>query len=120
MPSPLDVPSIVGINDRENSETRVAGDDEPFSALAFKIMADPFVGKLDQSALDRIRAAGEPLTLEELLPPPMPDEDNAAIPLMLAVERLVTPSARDPLLHLLRDPFTVTDDAAAEVEAWIA
>ncbi|MDD5016689.1 MAG: elongation factor G [Eubacteriales bacterium] len=46
MPSPLDVPPIVGINPSDNEETRKADDNEPFSALAFKIMADPFVGKL--------------------------------------------------------------------------
>jgi elongation factor G len=46
MPSPLDVPSIVGVNSNGNNEARKADDDEPFSALAFKIMADPFVGKL--------------------------------------------------------------------------
>lgn len=46
MPSPLDVPAIVGTNDSGEEETRKAADDEPFSALAFKIMADPFVGKL--------------------------------------------------------------------------
>lgn len=46
MPSPLDVPAIVGTSDSGEEQTRKAGDDEPFSALAFKIMADPFVGKL--------------------------------------------------------------------------
>ena len=46
MPSPLDVPSIVGLNADEEEEKRNADDNEPFSALAFKIMADPFVGKL--------------------------------------------------------------------------
>ena len=46
LPSPVDVPSIVGKNDDEEEETRKADDAEPFSALAFKIMADPFVGKL--------------------------------------------------------------------------
>ena len=47
MPSPLDVPPISGINpDTEKEEVRHANDDEPFSALAFKIMTDPFVGKL--------------------------------------------------------------------------
>ena len=47
LPSPLDVPSVEGI-DPANGETRVrkASDDEPFSALAFKIMTDPFVGRL--------------------------------------------------------------------------
>ena len=47
MPSPLDVPSIKGINpDDEGEIERHASDEEPFSALAFKIVADPFVGKL--------------------------------------------------------------------------
>ena len=47
MPSPLDVPAITGINpDTEEEDSRKASDDEPFSALAFKIMTDPFVGKL--------------------------------------------------------------------------
>ena len=47
MPSPLDVPPIEGINPKtDNKELRVADDDAPFSALAFKIMADPYVGKL--------------------------------------------------------------------------
>lgn len=47
MPSPLDVPAITGIipGEEEPSE-RKASDDEPFSALAFKIVTDPFVGKL--------------------------------------------------------------------------
>ena len=47
MPSPLDVPSIKGINPETGEEVeRHAGDDQPFSALAFKIATDPFVGKL--------------------------------------------------------------------------
>ena len=47
MPSPLDVPPITGINpNTEKEEVRHASDEEPFSALAFKIMTDPFVGKL--------------------------------------------------------------------------
>ena len=47
MPSPLDVPAIMGINpNTEKEEERHPSDDEPFSALAFKIMTDPFVGKL--------------------------------------------------------------------------
>ncbi len=46
MPSPLDVPPIKGINPNGAEEHRTASDSEPFSALAFKIMADPFVGKL--------------------------------------------------------------------------
>ncbi|HIW56746.1 MAG TPA: elongation factor G [Firmicutes bacterium] len=47
MPSPLDVPPIKGIIPRTDEEdVRHASDDEPFAALAFKIMTDPFVGKL--------------------------------------------------------------------------
>ena len=47
MPSPLDVPSIKGVDPETGEEVeRHAGDDQPFSALAFKIATDPFVGKL--------------------------------------------------------------------------
>jgi len=47
MPSPLDVPAIKGVNpDTEEEEERPSSDEEPFSALAFKIATDPFVGKL--------------------------------------------------------------------------
>ena len=47
MPSPLDIPPIGGVNpETEQEEVRHASDDEPFAALAFKIMTDPFVGKL--------------------------------------------------------------------------
>ena len=46
MPSPLDIPAIRGTNMEGEEEDRHASDDEPFSALAFKIMTDPFVGKL--------------------------------------------------------------------------
>lgn len=47
MPSPLDVPPIKGVHpDTGAEDQRTASDSEPFSALAFKIMADPFVGKL--------------------------------------------------------------------------
>ncbi len=46
MPSPLDVPSIEGIGDRDREETRPADDDAPFAALVYKIMTDPFVGQL--------------------------------------------------------------------------
>ena len=47
MPSPLDVPAITGINpNTEEEEERPSDDAAPFSALAFKIMTDPFVGKL--------------------------------------------------------------------------
>ncbi|MGM7683962.1 elongation factor G [Cytobacillus sp. Hm23] len=47
LPSPLDVPAIKGTLPDTNEEvTRPSSDDEPFSALAFKVMTDPFVGKL--------------------------------------------------------------------------
>ncbi len=47
MPSPVDIPAIKGINpNNEQEEERAASDSQPFSSLAFKIMADPFVGKL--------------------------------------------------------------------------
>ena len=47
MPSPLDIPAIKGVNpDTGDEDERPASDDAPFSALAFKIMTDPFVGKL--------------------------------------------------------------------------
>ena len=47
MPSPLDIPAIKGVNpETGEEEERHAGDDQPFSALAFKIATDPFVGKL--------------------------------------------------------------------------
>lgn len=47
LPSPVDVPAIQGINPKTGEEDeRVSSDDEPFAALAFKIMADPYVGKL--------------------------------------------------------------------------
>ena len=46
MPSPLDVPAIKGVDLEGNETERRSSDEEPFSALAFKIMADPFVGKL--------------------------------------------------------------------------
>lgn len=47
MPSPLDVPAITGINpDTDGEDKREASDEEPFSALAFKIITDPFVGQL--------------------------------------------------------------------------
>ncbi len=47
MPSPLDIPAIKGVDPDTGEETeRKADDNEPFSALAFKIMTDPFVGKL--------------------------------------------------------------------------
>ena len=53
LPSPLEVPAVEGVepakgsdNGDEQTATRKASDDEPFAALAFKIMADPYVGKL--------------------------------------------------------------------------
>ena len=47
MPSPLDIPAIKGVNpDTDEEDERPADDNAPFSALAFKIMTDPFVGKL--------------------------------------------------------------------------
>ena len=47
LPSPLDVPPVTGVKPRsEQPETREAALDAPFSALAFKVMSDPFVGKL--------------------------------------------------------------------------
>lgn len=47
MPAPTDVPAIKGVNpDTGEEEDRISSDDEPFAALAFKIMTDPYVGKL--------------------------------------------------------------------------
>ena len=46
MPSPLDIPAIKGVDLEGNDTERHSSDEEPFSALAFKIMTDPFVGKL--------------------------------------------------------------------------
>ncbi len=46
MPSPLDIPPIQGVDEDGNDVVRHSSDEEPFSALAFKIMTDPFVGKL--------------------------------------------------------------------------
>ena len=47
MPAPTDIPHIKGVNpDTEEEEERPSSDDEPFAALAFKIMTDPYVGKL--------------------------------------------------------------------------
>ena len=46
LPSPVDVPPVVGESDNGKPDSRKPGDDEPFSALAFKIMTDPFVGQL--------------------------------------------------------------------------
>ena len=46
MPAPIDIPDICGVDLEGNEITRKSSDSEPFSALAFKIMTDPFVGKL--------------------------------------------------------------------------
>ncbi|HZX76602.1 elongation factor G, partial [Lysobacter sp.] len=46
LPSPADRPPVQGIDDNEKEDSRKASDSEPFSALAFKIMTDPFVGSL--------------------------------------------------------------------------
>ena len=46
LPAPTDIPSIKGVDENENEIERHASDEEPFAALAFKIMADPFVGRL--------------------------------------------------------------------------
>ena len=46
LPSPADRPPVKGVDENEHEAVRHAGDDEPFSALAFKIMTDPFVGSL--------------------------------------------------------------------------
>jgi elongation factor G len=46
LPSPMDVPPVTGEDDRGNPDTRAVDDTVPFSALAFKIMTDPFVGTL--------------------------------------------------------------------------
>ena len=47
LPSPLDIPAVEGVNPKTGeTETREASDEAPFSALAFKIMTDPYVGKL--------------------------------------------------------------------------
>jgi elongation factor G len=46
LPSPVDVPPVAGIDDRDQPDTRAASDEAPFSALAFKLMSDPYVGQL--------------------------------------------------------------------------
>lgn len=46
MPSPLDVPAVSGVNEQGEHDERHADDAEPFSALAFKLMSDPYVGQL--------------------------------------------------------------------------
>ncbi len=47
MPSPLDIPAIQGIDEKGQPAERHPSDDEPLSALAFKLMTDPYVGQLD-------------------------------------------------------------------------
>ncbi len=46
LPSPVDIPPVQGVDDREQPASRKADDSEKFSALAFKLMTDPFVGQL--------------------------------------------------------------------------
>src|SRR5690606_9990232 len=46
LPSPIDIPPVAGVDDDEKEAVRYAKDDEKFSALAFKLMTDPFVGQL--------------------------------------------------------------------------
>jgi elongation factor G len=46
LPSPVDIPPVKGMSDRDQEISRAARDDEPFAALAFKIMTDPYVGQL--------------------------------------------------------------------------
>ena len=46
LPSPSDRPPVKGIDEDDKEDTRTADDDEPFSALAFKIVTDPYVGTL--------------------------------------------------------------------------
>jgi elongation factor G len=46
LPSPVDIPPVTGVDERENEISRKADDAEKFSALAFKLMTDPFVGQL--------------------------------------------------------------------------
>jgi elongation factor G len=46
LPSPIDIPPVKGMNDRDQETERKAADDQPFAALAFKIMTDPYVGQL--------------------------------------------------------------------------
>src|SRR5499426_2461155 len=46
LPSPIDIPPVKGENEKGEPDSRKPGDDEPFAALAFKIMTDPFVGQL--------------------------------------------------------------------------
>src|SRR5207302_8293437 len=50
MPAPVDMPDVKGVDDRGHPATRKASDDQPFAALAFKILNDPFVGISRSSA----------------------------------------------------------------------
>ena len=64
LPSPLDVPPVEGVDRRTAAPVaRQASDDEPFSALAFKVMADPYVGKLTYFRVysGKLRAGGRVL-----------------------------------------------------------
>jgi elongation factor G len=54
LPSPADRPPVKGLDENEREVTRMAGDDQPFAALAFKIMTDPFVGSLTFFASIRV------------------------------------------------------------------
>ena len=55
LPSPLDVPAIKGIDPSTDEEVeRHSSDEEPFSALAFKVMTDPFVGNLLSSVYTQV------------------------------------------------------------------
>jgi translation elongation factor EF-G len=56
LPSPLDVPPCTASTRATSTSSRAAGDDEPFAALAFKVMSDPYVGKLTTSASTRARS----------------------------------------------------------------
>jgi len=62
LPSPLDIPAIKGTNDNDEDDTRKASDEEGFSALAFKIATDPFVGTLTFFRVySGVLAAGSPI-----------------------------------------------------------
>ena len=62
LPSPLDIPAIKGTNDDDEDDTREASDEEGFSALAFKIATDPFVGTLTFFRVySGVLAAGSPI-----------------------------------------------------------
>ena len=62
LPSPLDIPAIKGTDDNDEDDTRKASDEEGFSALAFKIATDPFVGTLTFFRVySGVLAAGSPI-----------------------------------------------------------